>query len=131
MSRWLIATQTVLTLLIAGCAPARESGRVHLRIHNASTQVFEHVWQGLPTRGTDHDFGPIVPGATSAWHAFPVQLPHYRKTRIQLAGGRQLIDVIEPARWFGRPELAAGRYTLRYRLDDGRLQLELIHEVDE
>ena len=37
---------------------------IRLRVRNASSQVFEHVWQGHPQSGTDIDLGPLDPGVT-------------------------------------------------------------------
>ena len=79
-------------LLFVLCACAAEP-KVHLRIRNSGELAFEHVWQGSPLAGTDHDFGRIEPGQTSRWHAFPAELAHYRKTRLQPEQGRQLAVV--------------------------------------
>ena len=58
---------------------------IRLRVRNASSEPFAHVWQGHPQSGTDIDLGPLAPGETSRWHTLPAVLPHYRKTRVQLA----------------------------------------------
>ena len=115
----------LIPLLFAQGTRAAAAERVELRIHNAGPEVFEHVWQGLPGAGSDHDFGRIEPGQTSAWHAFPAQLAHYRKTRIQLEEGAQLTAVIDPVRHVGAATLAPGRYTLSYRIEHGAAELSL------
>lgn len=103
-------------------------GKVWLRVRNDSSSPFEHVWQGWPQRGTDVDLGPLQPGQTSRWHGFPAELPHYRKTRIQLPD-RQVTDVIDRAFPGGRGTLAPGFYTLAYTLEGGTtLQLSLVAE---
>lgn len=108
--------------------PPRHGGKVWLRVRNDSTTVFEHVWQGWPQRGTDVDLGPLQPGQTSRWHAFPAELPHYRKTRIQLPE-RQLTDVVDRALPGGRSTLAPGFYTLAYTLEGGTvLRLTVLAE---
>lgn len=108
--------------------PPGHGGKVWLRVRNDSTTVFEHVWQGWPQRGTDVDLGPLWPGQTSRWHAFPAELPHYRKTRIQLPE-RQVTDVIDRAFPAGRKALAPGYYTLTYSGSSSPgLQLRLIEE---
>ncbi len=100
---------------------------VWLRVRNAGTEVFEHIWLGLPQRGTSVDLGPVQPGQTSRWHAFPAVLAHYRKTRIQLAH-RQLIHVTDRSFPQGHPTLEPGRYTLAYSLAAGGLHLTVIPE---
>jgi hypothetical protein len=115
-------------LLFVLCACAAEP-KVHLRIRNSGELAFEHVWQGSPLAGTDHDFGRIEPGQTSRWHAFPAELAHYRKTRLQPEQGRQLIDVIDPMRWVGQPELPPGYYTLDYALHPRGLHMNLVRST--
>ncbi len=102
--------------------------KVWLRVRNDSSTPFEHVWQGWPQRGTDVDLGPLQPRQTSRWHGFPAELPHYRKTRIQLPD-RQMTDVIDRAFPAGRKALAPGYYTLAYSGSSSTgLQLRLIEE---
>lgn len=117
----------VLCLALPFAGNAAEA-MVHLRIRNSGEVAFLHVWQGWPERGTDHDFGRVEPGRTSHWHAFPAQLPHYRKTRLQPEHGRQIIDVIDRELPRGQARLAPGRYTLDYALRGANLQLHLIDE---
>ncbi len=125
-ARWpRCASVPFLLAALAACSGPRAGGQVELRIHNEGTIAFEHAWQGLPGAGSDRDFGRIEPGRTSAWRRFPANLPHYRKTRIQLAGGRQLIDVLDPAAHYGTPTLPPGRYTLHYRAEEEGLQLRI------
>ena len=114
--------------LLCACAQGSADDQVWLRIRNDSGVVFEHVWQGHPVRGTDFDFGRLKPGQLSDWHAFPAQLPHYRKTAVQFEGGAQLIDVTDKAYPGGKPVLEPGRYTFAYTLVDGRLRLRVIAE---
>lgn len=115
-----------LLFVLGACAA---ESRVYLRIRNSGELAFEHVWQGSPLAGSDHDFGRIEPGQTSHWHAFPAALSHYRKTRLQPDQGRQLIDVIDPMRWVGQPALPPGRYTLDYALGPHGLRVRVIGEV--
>ena len=123
MSR--ITAALAAVAMLAACA-ADGGDRVHLRIRNSSPFVFSHVWQGFPQRWTDHDFGRLAPCQTSHWHGFPAQLPHYRKTRVQLEHGRQYVDTIDPMRWVGQPELPPGYYTLDYAWAVDGLRLHLI-----
>lgn len=118
--------------LAMGGARARgqhaQGGKVWLRVRNDSDTPFGHVWQGWPQRGTDVDLGPLQPGQTSRWHGFPAELPHYRKTRIQLPD-RQVTDVIDRAFPAGRKALAPGYYTLAYSGSGSPgLQLRLIED---
>ena len=115
-------------LLVPALAQAREA--VWLRIRNDSPQPFEHVWLGLPRQGTDVDLGPVPPGQTSRWHAFPAAPPHYRKARVQLAA-RQLVHVNDTAYPHGHTALAPGRYTFAYRIEGGALQLTMVKEAPE
>ena len=109
--------------------PACASGDpVRLRVRNAGVTTFEHVWQGSPLQGTDVDLGPLGPGQSSRWHAFPAHPSHYRKTAVQLEGGSQLIFVNEVAFPQRKTTLEPGWYTFEYRLDGGRLQLRVIEE---
>lgn len=112
-------------LLVPALAQAREA--VWLRIRNDSPQPFEHVWLGLPRQGTDVDLGPVPPGQTSRWHAFPAAPPHYRKTGVQLAE-RQLLHVNDTAYPRGHTALAPGRYTFAYRIEGGALRLTVVEE---
>lgn len=119
--------------LITGGAHAQgqaHGGKVWLRVRNDSGIPFGHVWQGWPQRGTDVDLGPLQPGQTSRWHGFPTELPHYRKTRIQLPD-RQVTDVIDRAFAAGRKALAPGYYTLAYSGSGSPgLQLRLIEDPE-
>ena len=123
----LLAGALALAPTLAGAADAA-AGQVWLRVRNSSSVTFEHVWQGHPQRGSDHDFGRLVPRQTSRWHAFPAALPHYRKTRILLDDGRQLVDVTERAFPRGDAVLSPGRYTFDYTLQHGQLELRVIDE---
>lgn len=107
----------LLAAVLSGGAQASDAAEVWLRIRNNTDITFTHVWQGAPHRGTEVDFGPLPPGQTSDWRAFPAALPHYRKTAVQLADGRQLIHITTTAFEPGRSELAPGRYTFAYTLD--------------
>lgn len=102
-------------LLVPALAQAREA--VRLRIRNDSPQPFEHVWLGLPRQGTDVDLGPVPPGQTSRWHAFPA--------------ARQLVHVNDTAYPHGHTALAPGRYTFAYRIEGGALQLTVVKEAPE
>lgn len=115
-------------LLVPALAQAREA--VWLRIRNDSTEPFDHVWMGLPRQGTDVDLGPVAPGQTSRWHAFPAAAPHYRKTGVQLAA-RQLLHVNDTAYPHGHNALAPGRYTFAYRIEGEALQLTVVKEPPE
>lgn len=97
---------------------AHAANEIRLRIRNDSAETFEHVWQGSPRHGTDVDLGPLAPGETSRWHALPAVLPHYRKTRVQLAR-RQVTGVLQGG------ALMPGRYTLACTLQprDGSLRV--------
>jgi len=104
---------------------AHAANEIRLRIRNDSAEPFEHVWQGWPQRGTDVDLGPLAPGETSRWHALPAVLPHYRKTRVQLAR-RQVTGVLQGG------ALMPGSYTLACMLEkrDGSLRVVPIHEPE-
>ena len=108
-------------LLVPALAQAREA--VWLRIRNDSPQPFEHVWLGLPRQGTDVDLGPVPPGQTSRWHAFPAAPPHYRKTRVQLAG-RHVTGVLQDG------GLLPGSYTFVCTIapHDGGLRVVAVRE---
>ena len=103
---------------------------IRLRVRNASSEPFAHVWQGHPQSGTDIDLGPLAPGETSRWHTLPAVLPHYRKTRVQLAA-RQLVHVNDTAYPHGHTALAPGRYTFAYRIEGEALQLTVVKEPPE
>ena len=115
-----------LLFVLGACAA---EPKLYLRIRNSGELAFEHVWQGSPRAGSDHDFGRIEPEQTSEWHAFPAVLSHYRKTRLQPDQGRQLIDVIDPMRWVGQAELPPGHYTLDYALHAGGLRMRLVRST--
>ena len=112
-------------LLAPSFAQAHDT--VWLRIRNDSAQPFEQVWLGLPRQGTAVDLGPIAPGQSSRWHAFPAAPPHYRKTRVQLAE-HQLGHINDAAYPLGHTALAPGRYTFAYRIEGGALQLRVLKE---
>lgn len=108
-------------LALSGLSPtlrAHAANEIRLRIRNDSAETFEHVWQGWPQRGTDVDLGPLAPGETSRWHTLPAVLPHYRKTRVQLAR-RQITGVLQGG------ALMPGSYTLACTLEqrDGSLRV--------
>lgn len=111
----------LLAAALSGGAHADDEAKVWLRIRNSTNVAFAHVWQGAPHLGSAADFGPLIPGRTSDWRAFPAALPHYRKTAVQLADGRQLIHIVTTALGPGRNELAPGRYTFEYTLDHAAL----------
>lgn len=123
------ALLAALCALLADPGRAQGGARVWVRIRNDSREPFEQVWQGLPTRGTAVDLGPLSPGETSRWHALPAQpAAHYRKTRIQLAR-RQIIHVNDGAYPGGHSTLAANhRYTFAYTLTNRTLGLAVIEE---
>lgn len=114
-------------LALAGGAwlALRDHARQHirLRVRNASSQVFEHVWQGHPQSGTDIDLGPLDPGETSRWLTLPAVLPHYRKTRVQLAG-RHVTGVLQDG------GLLPGSYTFVCTIapHDGGLRVVAVRE---
>ena len=123
------------SLLMLGCALLAAPGCAHasrtvwLRIRNDSTELFEHVWLGLPQLGSDADLGPLAPGQMSRWHALPADpAAHYRKTRIQL-GRRQIIHVNDGAYPHARNTLSPGRsYTFAYTLAGTQARLAVIDE---
>lgn len=100
---------------------AYASNEIRLRIRNDSAEPFEHIWQGWPRRGTSVDLGPLAPGQTSRWHSLPSVLPHYRKTRVQLAG-RQVTGVLLGG------ALVPGTYTFACTLEHGALRVAVIRE---
>ena len=114
----------LLPVLAPGLAHAQDHPTVWLRVRNNSQEVFEHVWQGLPRTRSDVDLGPLRPGQTSRWHAFPATLAHYRKTRIQI-GQRQLTHVTDQSFPGGQATLAPGHYTFSYALEGGALHLSV------
>lgn len=118
MWRGLLALSGLLLALHAQAAD-----EIQLRIRNDSGEPFEHVWQGKPQFGTDVDLGPLAPGQTSRWHRLPGDLPHYRKTRVQLAT-RQLTGVLPGA------ALAPGCYTFVCTLANGALRVMAVRETD-
>ena len=69
------------------------------------------------------DLGPLAPGATSRWHALPAVLPHYRKTRVQLAG-RHVTGVLQDG------GLLPGSYTFVCTIapHDGGLRVVAVRE---
>lgn len=121
--------RTLLQLGLWAPAWTRAGEPVWLRIRNDSRETFEHVWQGWPERGTSVDLGPLAPGQASRWQAFPAALPHYRKTRVQLAD-RQLVHVTDTAFPHGQATLAPGRYTFAYTLEGAALRLTVTEEAD-
>ena len=94
---------------------------IRLRVRNASSQVFEHVWQGHPQSGTDIDLGPRDPGETSRWLTLPAVLPHYRKTRVQLPRRQVIGTLLDGA-------LMPGSYTLVCTLEAGGLRVVAVRE---
>lgn len=94
---------------------------IRLRIRNASAEPFGHAWQGWPQRGTDVDLGPLAPGETSRWHRLPAVLPHYRKTRVQLAR-HQVTGVLQGQ------ALLPGSYTFVCTLEGGGLHVVAVRE---
>ena len=94
---------------------------IRLRVRNASSEPFAHVWQGHPQSGTDIDLGPLAPGETSRWHTLPAVLPHYRKTRVQLAR-RQVTGVLQGQ------ALLPGSYTFVCTLEGGGLRVVAVRE---
>ena len=100
---------------------AHASQHIRLRVRNASSEPFAHVWQGHPQSGTDIDLGPLAPGETSRWHTLPAVLPHYRKTRVQLARRQVIGTLLDGA-------LMPGSYTLVCTLEAGGLRVVAVRE---
>ena len=125
MTRWMTMRRSLLALAGGFWLTLRAHARQHirLRVRNASSEPFEHVWQGHPQRGTDIDLGPLAPGETSRWHTLPAVLPHYRKTRVQLAR-RQVTGTLQGQ------ALLPGSYTFVCTLNahDGGLHVVAISD---
>ena len=102
---------------------AHATSEMRLRVRNDSAEPFEQVWLGWPQRGTAVGLGPLAPGQASGWTTLPAVLPHYRKTRVQLAR-RQATGVLQGG------TLVPGRYTLACTLEGGALQVRAIRESE-
>ncbi len=96
------------------------SGRVEIRIKNASNLNFDGVRVSLPDE-PEVDYGPVSEGGVTA---FRPTSRAYRYAGFSVKAGTQELS-LQPTDYMGEQELPAGRYTYVLKVNNGRLTAEL------
>ncbi len=96
------------------------SGRVEIRIKNASNLNFDRVRVDLPDE-PDVDYGPVSEGSVTAFRSTSRA---YRYAGFSVKVGMQELS-LHPIDYMGEQELPAGRYTYVLDVDNGRLTVQL------
>ena len=99
---------------------SERSGRVEIRIKNASNLNFDRVRVYLPDE-PEVDYGPVSKGDVTA---FRPTSRAYRYAGFSVNVGMQELS-LHPIDYMGEQELPAGRYTFVLEVDNGRLTAQL------
>lgn len=98
----------------------KQSGRVEIRIKNASNLNFDRVRVDLPDE-PGVDYGPVSAGDVTA---FRPTSRAYRYAGFSVKAGTEELS-LHPIDYMGEQELPAGRYTYVLDVDNGRLTVQL------